>query len=96
MRLQLVEGPLVGLLRTTTSTTEQRRHVHDKNRTSLWDDAADNEYAQNIQIADLNALNAVLAVIKWKKLYGFYLDLEREFYSAYTLDGNTVINEDQL
>ena len=96
MGLQLVEGSLVGLLRTTTSTTEQRRHVHDKNRISLSDNADDNEYAQNIQIADLNALNAALAVIKWKKLYGFYLDLEREFHSAYTLDGNTIINEDQL
>jgi molybdopterin/thiamine biosynthesis adenylyltransferase len=32
----------------------------------------DDEYATNIQIADLNALNAVLAVIRWKRHLGFY------------------------
>lgn len=95
MGLQLVEGSLLGVLRTTTSTPDQRRHVHDKNRIPLSDNGAENDYVQNIQIADLNALNAALAVVKWKKLYGFYLDLDREFYSAYTLDGNTIINEDQ-
>nr|WP_322750796.1 MULTISPECIES: hypothetical protein [unclassified Frankia] len=39
-------------------------------------------------------LNAALAVIKWKKLAGFYLDLEREHHSLYAINGNTVINED--
>ena len=47
-----------------------------------------------LQIAELNALNAALAVIKWKKLAGVYLDLEHEHFSAYTLDGNAMINED--
>ena len=54
----------------------------------------DDEYDKNIQIADLNALNAALAVIKWKKLCGFYRDLEREHFSAYTVDGNCIINDD--
>jgi hypothetical protein len=31
-----------------------------------------NEYHTNIQIAELNALNASLAVIKYKQLRGFY------------------------
>ena len=31
-------------------------------------------YARNIQLAELNALCAVMAVIKWKKLCGFYAD----------------------
>jgi molybdopterin/thiamine biosynthesis adenylyltransferase len=34
--------------------------------------APDDEYATNIQIADLNALNAILAVIRWKRHLGFY------------------------
>ena len=37
----------------------------------------------------------MLAVIKWKKLSGFYCDLEREHHSTYTLDGNMLLNEDQ-
>ncbi|MGJ3627132.1 DUF6791 domain-containing protein [Sphingomonas sp. MMS24-JH45] len=31
---------------------------------------------RELQVADLNALNAVFAVIEWKKLCGFYCDLE--------------------
>ncbi|CAN2525454.1 MULTISPECIES: hypothetical protein [Burkholderia] len=52
-------------------------------------------YASNIQVADLNALNAVLAVIKWKKLRGFYRDLDREHHSTYTTDGNLLLNSGQ-
>jgi hypothetical protein len=61
----------------------------------LWVDP-DDEYRQNIQIAELNTLNAALAVIRWKKHLGFYVDLEHEFSSTYTIDGNILINEDQL
>jgi hypothetical protein len=53
------------------------------------------DYDRNIQIADLNALNAALAVIKWKKMFGFYRDLEREHFTAYAIDTNTLINEDK-
>lgn len=35
-----------------------------------------NEYHRNIQTADLNALNAMLAVIEWKKYMGYYAELE--------------------
>ena len=48
--------------------------------------------ASNIQIAELNALNAMLAVIKWKKIRGFYCDLEREHHCMYTTDGNALDN----
>jgi hypothetical protein len=49
----------------------------------------------NIQVADLNALNATMAVIRWKKLFGFYADLEQEHFAAYTVDGNATANDDQ-
>lgn len=85
---------LGGIVRITTSTCQQRDHVHQKRRVCFGEGAEMNEYQQNIQIADLNALNAALAVIKWKKLFGFYLDLEGEHHSTYTIDGNNLINED--
>ena len=66
---------LGGIVRTTTITPGQREHVWQR---VSFDEADSDEYDQNIQIADLNALNAVMAVIKWKKLCGFYLDLEQE------------------
>ena len=53
----------------------------------------ENEYDKNIQIADLNALNATLAVIKWKKLFGFYADHEHEHFSTYTIDCNLLTSD---
>jgi hypothetical protein len=48
-------------------------------------------YKSNIQIAELNALNAVMAVIRWKKLFGFYVDDACEFHSVYRIaTGSTV------
>lgn len=36
-------------------------------------------------MADLNALNAQLAVIKWKQLFGFYEDRARSHQATYTV-----------
>lgn len=52
------------------------------------------EYESNVQIVELNALNAALAVIRWKKHRGFYLDLGRERRSTYTIDGNHMSNKE--
>ena len=52
-------------------------------------------YETNIQVADLNSLNADFAVIKWKKLRGYYRDLDKELHSSYTTDGNALINNDR-
>ncbi len=92
MGVYLSEGSLGGILRATTSTPGQRDHLHK--RVSFASDADRNEYATNIQIADLNALNAALAVIKWKKLAGFYQDLDFEHHCTYTIGGNMLGNED--
>lgn len=85
---------LGGIVRVTLSTPDNRGHVRGKQRISFAD-TEDGDYAKNIQIADLNALNAALAVIKWKKVFGFYRDLEGELFSAYTVDGNCIVNEDK-
>jgi hypothetical protein len=88
-----VEGSLAGLVRTTTSTPDKRHHGHDRPRIP-YSGGEDNDYGLNIQIADLNALNAALAVIRWKRLVGFYLDQEHEHHSLYQIAGNHLINED--
>jgi hypothetical protein len=94
MGVELVDEALHGVLRITTSTVKKREHVRAKKRIPFSSGDGNDDYARNIQIADLNALNAALAVVKWKKLFGFYRDLEGEHYSTYTVDGNTLINED--
>jgi hypothetical protein len=95
MGLREEEGSVGGILRVTTSTPEQREHIDKRISFADPDDAA-NDYARNVQVADMNALNACLAVIRWKKLFGFYRDLEREHHTLYTIDGNQVLNEDRL
>lgn len=84
---------LHGVLAVTASDSGRQDHVVERIDFSDTTDA--DEYDHNIQIADLNALNAALAVIKWKKIFGFYADLEHEHFSAYTIDGNHLLNEDQ-
>jgi hypothetical protein len=68
--------------------------VRVADRLPSWEAHGDDDYETNVQVADLNALNAALAVPKWKKIVGFYRDLEVEHYSAFTIDGNHIINED--
>jgi len=85
---------LMGVLRVTTSTPAMRDHV--EGCVDFSEPGPDDIYDENIQVSDLNCLNAVLAVIKWKKLMGVYADLEHEHFSTYTLDGNTITNEDLL
>ena len=92
--VELIDGQLQGIVRVTTSTPSKRNHVWKNNRINLSGGDHNEVYSQNIQIAELNSLNAALAVIKWKKLFGVYRDLEKEHFSAYTLDGNTIVNED--
>jgi hypothetical protein len=95
MGVELGDQGLSGILRVTTRSANGRDRQGFMNRIPLEGGGADDLYASNIQVADLNALNAILAVIKWKKLSGFYCDLERENHCTYTLDGNMLLNEDQ-
>jgi hypothetical protein len=83
---------LRGQVRVTTSTPEKRDHLDQ--RVSFAGGIGEDDYSSNIQIAELNALNASLAVIKWKKLMGFYQDLDHEHHCLYTINGNAMCNED--
>lgn len=90
--VQMVETSLRGALRVTLSTSQARHYVHE--RTPFVDPGPNDDYATNIQIADLNALNAALAVIKWKKLAGFYFDFNNEHNITYTVNTNSLASED--
>jgi ThiF family len=93
MGIQLDGDSLGGILRVTTNTPQKRDHF--RRRVSFEDAPGDDDYNRNIQIADLNALNAALAVMKWKKLFGFYRDLKSEHHSQFGIDTNLLINEDR-
>lgn len=95
MGLELNDGSLGGILRVTASMPGKRDHIH-QGCVSFAGGGEEDIYASNIQVADLNALNAILAVIKWKKVRGFYRDLEREHHTTYTTDGGMLLNSEQL
>lgn len=91
MGLSVRNGALGGIVRVTSCTPD--KHDHILGRISMGQ-GGNNEYEKNIQVADLNALNAALAVIKWKKLFGFYDDQENEHQTTYTIDCNLLTSDD--
>lgn len=92
MGVNKVGDMLIGILRVTAGTAKKTNHISDRISVA---DAEDDEYNTNIQIAELNALNAALAVIKWKKLCGFYQDLETEYHTTYSINVAQLLNEDK-
>ncbi len=93
MGLQRQENSLRGTVRATAATPG--RYGHLQSRIS-YTDVNENEYDWNIQTADLNMLNAALAVIKWKKLFGYYVDAKEELNSTYVLARNQLISGEVL
>jgi tRNA A37 threonylcarbamoyladenosine dehydratase len=91
MGVQVGDNNLLGIVRVTTSTPRKRDHF---TKCVSFNDAKDDAYSTNIQIADLNMLNASFAVIKWKKLRGFYQDMEHEHDSTYTINENQLLSEE--
>lgn len=92
MGLYRSKDSLGGKLRVTTSLPGRRDSARET--IPLSGDDIHNDYEKNIQIADLNSLNACLAVLRWKKLRGFYLDSEHEQLTTYTICFNLLISED--
>ena len=83
---------LMGIVRTTLSTPDKREHVY--NGLVSFSNGEGDDYKTNIQIADLNDLNAIFAVIKWKKYYGFFSDQRLEYDSNYSVNVNTIFNNE--
>lgn len=90
--VQEVGGALRGTVRATTSTPQKRDHI--RQRVSFATPGEGNDYERNIQVADLNALNATFAVIKWKKLCGFYHDFEHEHDTTYTINSHLLTRDE--
>src|SRR5690606_5200120 len=86
-----VDDKLIGTIRVTTVTEDKNDHV---DRRIHQTNNLNNEYETNIQIAELNNLNAVYAVMKWKKLSNFYQDFENECHSTYSINNSFLNNEE--
>lgn len=91
--VDLVDESLIAQMRITSSFGNNRDHIYTKSRVSFSDDK-DDEYSTNIQIADLNALNALFAVLKWKKFIGFYKYAKNEHHLSFSTHLNKIAHGD--
>lgn len=85
MGLDRDKGPISGILRATVCTPQSAENVLSKGWVPLTN-PPDDIYHNNIQIGELNALNACLAVIKFKQLRGFYNDDSQFSQLLFTID----------
>ncbi|MNL19711.1 hypothetical protein D3C87_1409270 [compost metagenome] len=92
MGLDRSVGPISGTLRTTYFATDTAREIVNK-RLAPLSDIPDDEYKNNIQISELNALNACLGIIKYKQLRGFYVDDNSYYHTLFNIDGPNCVGE---
>lgn len=85
-------GPISGTLRTVYASPETAEDILAQKIIPLTD-FDDDEYRTNIQIAELNALNASLAIIRYKQLKGFYVDDSSFRHLLFTLDSFQSVGE---
>ena len=76
MGLSVNDDAILGSVRTTCCNSDNFEIV--KANMPLGDSEVDAVYKTNVQISELNALNATLAVIKWKQTMGVYDKLEQD------------------
>jgi len=89
--VHIVAGSLMGQIRVTAGNEHKRDHLYDR---ISFGTGGDDPYSTNIQIAELNAMNAALAVIRWKKAFGFYNNHSLEFNTIYSTYTGDLLNED--
>jgi hypothetical protein len=94
MGLYEVDGRLAGIVRTTLIVGSGEQRAAACESISFGSGDGNDVYDRNIQIAELNALNAAHAVIAWKRHLGFYNDLANKPLSTYVIDTNSLIRED--
>ncbi|MGD9724785.1 MAG: ThiF family adenylyltransferase [Alphaproteobacteria bacterium] len=90
MGLNRKHGSLSGQLRATYYSKDEAATRREKGFATLADHPNE-EYRVNIQIAELNALNAALAVIEYKKLKGFYFDENSGFHFHFRIADSKII-----
>lgn len=95
MGLNKKRGPLNGMMRATYYPSTHSRQIRDKGLAELSERAED-LYRTNIQISELNAMNAALAVIRYKQLRGFYLEELPYYHLAFEVADLKIVGEDDL
>ncbi|MCF1479717.1 ThiF family adenylyltransferase [Agrobacterium vitis] len=92
MGLNRKTGLLNGMLRATLYDAEHASEVLKLGLSEL-SDPPENLYRTNVQIGELNALNAALAVIKYKQLKGFYHEEAPTFHTLFEIGDLKTVSE---
>lgn len=94
MGLKRHGGPISGTVRTTYFPQDSGQIIRDKCYVPETDPPED-IYKSNIQIAELNALNAALAVLRFKQIRGFYAGPTNSNQLLLTLDNLSLLAPDE-
>ncbi len=86
-----IEGESIGGQARVTVAADPNR-VQAREGLPVADLRRDDVYGWNIQVADMNALNAALAVVHWKRLLGFYSNSRSTYSSVYVPNFNILTN----
>lgn len=86
------DSSVFGTCRATLSTSEKSEHFDS--RAPLGADNGNDLYRSNIQVADMNALNASIAVIKWKQYCGFYQDIYKVHHTTYSVNAHSLTRDE--
>lgn len=94
MGLNRKPGPISGTVRTTYFPGSGGQPVRDR-QLAPETDSPDDVYKTNIQIAELNALNGAIAVIRFKQIRGFYVGRESVVHLLLMLDNFNLLDPDE-
>jgi hypothetical protein len=94
MGLKRVQNQISGTVRTTYFALDRGQAVREK-RYVPESDPPEDVYKSNVQIAELNALNAALAVIRFKQVRGFYSGPTVADHLLLTLDNLSLLVPDE-
>jgi hypothetical protein len=95
MGLKRKNGALNGMLRATYYSAEDSKKLREKGLAELVD-APNDEYRTNIQISELNALNACLAIIKFKQVRGFYFEELPLYHLLFEIADLKIVGESKI
>ena len=95
MGLDRKRGSINGMMRATYYSSENAEGVRNKGLAEM-SDQPDDIYRTNIQISEINALNACLAVIRFKQLRGFYFEEIPYYHLLLEIGDFKVVGESEL
>lgn len=88
MGLSKVGEAIRGQIRTTLVTPQNQEHL---NKINMCNPTENDIYSTNIQVSELNALNAIYGIICWKKYFGFYSSDDLVYNMNYVIDTGDLI-----